>query len=223
MRKYLPAILVSSFILLALGGAIFYGLRTPHQTAFSSTTTSGTAAVPTSAVSQQSSVQTQGGSTLGVTNGGDVGAALQGQPSAQGTNSASSGSSSASDPFNPSTFAQYDKYKDGQSGMMADVVVGTGDAVTAASKVTVTYRGWLTNGTLFDESRPDSTGKTQPFTFQVGAHSVIPGWEQDIVGMKVGGRRMFIIPPAVGYGANGQNSIPGNAVLVFDVNLLAAQ
>lgn len=222
--KYLPAVLVSGFVLLVLGGAIAYGLRDPKQAVLSSDAAVTTATASTGPISQQPGVEPQSsGSSLNVSGSSDLGSALQGGGGYQSSGANGGGSSSASNPFDPTTFAQYDKYKTGQSGLMADIVIGTGDAVTATSKVSVTYRGWLTNGTLFDQSRPDSTGRIQPFSFQVGAHTVIPGWEQDIVGMKVGGRRMFIVPPAVGYGENGQNTIPGNAVLIFDVSLIAVQ
>jgi peptidylprolyl isomerase len=98
-----------------------------------------------------------------------------------------------------------------------DTKVGTGAAVKNGDTVTVEYTGWLANGTKFDASA-DHPG--QPFSFQVGAGSVIPGWDQGLVGMKVGGQRRLIIPPAMGYGASGAGStIPPNATLIFDVKI----
>lgn len=115
------------------------------------------------------------------------------------------------------------EYKTGQSSLFGDIQVGTGDEVLATSKVAVVYKGWLTDGTVFDQSRTDDTGKLQAFSFTVGAHQVIPGMEESIVGMKVGGVRRMIIPPAVGYGAQAQGTIPANSLLVFNVQLVAVQ
>jgi peptidylprolyl isomerase len=98
-----------------------------------------------------------------------------------------------------------------------DVKLGTGAAVKSGDTVTVEYTGWLTNGTKFDSS---AAHPGQPFSFQVGAGSVIPGWDQGVVGMKVGGQRRLIIPPALGYGTAGAGStIPANATLIFDVTI----
>jgi hypothetical protein len=173
-----------------------------------------------------------GGTTSGGLNVSSGGASNQlgqiaptgGSSAGSAAASASGGSSSSSpSPLDPSTFAQYEKYKDGQSGLFGDIQVGTGDELTDGKKAAVYYKGWLTNGTLFDQSRAGSDGKLQPFIFQLGAHQVIAGWEQALAGMKVGGTRLLIIPPAVGYGAAGQGSIPPNATLVFQVQLTAVQ
>jgi FKBP-type peptidyl-prolyl cis-trans isomerase len=99
-----------------------------------------------------------------------------------------------------------------------DMKVGTGQAITADDvknqvQVTVDYTGWLVDGTKFDSSA-DNGG---PASFQLG--QVIPGWNQGLVGMKVGGERRLIIPPDLAYGANGQGPIPANATLIFDVTL----
>jgi FKBP-type peptidyl-prolyl cis-trans isomerase FkpA len=135
----------------------------------------------------------------------------------------SSGRSGSSNPVDPTTFAQYDKYKDNSSAMFGDIVKGTGATLGANQKASVAYAGWLTNGTLFDQSKAGSDGKLQPFTFTEGAGQVIPGWEQGLSGMQVGGTRLIIVPPKLGYGATGQGSIPANSVLVFEVQLLAVQ
>ncbi|MBX4201749.1 FKBP-type peptidyl-prolyl cis-trans isomerase [Candidatus Saccharibacteria bacterium] len=107
--------------------------------------------------------------------------------------------------------------------MYADVQVGTGETIQPGQTAAVYYKGWLTNGQLFDQTRTDASGKLNPYVFGFGAHQVIAGWEQAMAGMKVGGTRLLIVPPAVGYGANGQGPIPGNSVLVFEVQLLAVQ
>ena len=100
---------------------------------------------------------------------------------------------------------------------IVDLKQGTGPAVQAMQCITVQYTGWLDNGTKFDSSRDRVGG----FQFQVGAGNVIPGWDKGIPGMKVGGRRRLTIPPALGYGPAGSPpTIPGNATLVFDVEVL---
>ncbi len=96
-----------------------------------------------------------------------------------------------------------------------DEQVGTGPIATAGSTVTVNYVGKLQNGTVFDST----AGKT-PFTFVLGIGKVIPGWDQGVQGMKVGGRRLLIIPPQLGYGAQAVGPIPANSTLVFEVTLL---
>lgn len=125
--------------------------------------------------------------------------------------------------IDPSTFGQYEKYKEEKNALFGDIQVGTGAELGANMKAAVYYKGWLTNGQLFDASRPDDKGALQPFIFTMGAHQVIPGWEQALAGMKVGGTRLLIVPPAVGYGAAGQGSIPGNSVLIFMVQLAEVQ
>lgn len=143
---------------------------------------------------------------------------------ALGSGSADSGPSTSSKPaIDPSTFSQYEKYKDNQGALFGDVQVGTGAELTANKKAAVYYRGWLTNGQMFDQSRTGSDGKTEAFIFTMGAHQVIPGWEQGLNGMKVGGVRLLIVPPAAGYGSTGQGSIPPNSVLVFQVQLAEVQ
>lgn len=126
-------------------------------------------------------------------------------------------------PIDPTTFGQYDKYKDSAGALFGEIQVGTGAELGENMKAAVYYKGWLTNGQVFDMSRPNDKGELQPFVFTMGAHQVIPGWEQALAGMKVGGTRLVIVPPAVGYGASGQGPIPGNAVLVFQVQLAAVQ
>jgi len=104
-----------------------------------------------------------------------------------------------------------------------DTKVGTGAAVKSGDTVTVNYTGWLyvdgKKTTQFDSS----IGKA-PFTTQIGVGAVIAGWDQGIVGMKAGGTRTLIIPSDLGYGAQGAPpSIPGNATLYFEVQLISIQ
>ena len=135
----------------------------------------------------------------------------------------STNDSTAPQELDPSTFGQYDKYKDGTSALFGDIQVGQGAELKDTMKAAVYYKGWLTNGQLFDASRTGSDGKLQLFIFTLGAHEVIAGWEQGVAGMKVGGTRLIIVPSAVGYGSTGQGSIPANSTLVFEVQLLAVQ
>lgn len=101
-----------------------------------------------------------------------------------------------------------------------DVKPGTGAAVKAGDTVTVNYTGWLTDGTKFDSSL--NSGRT-PFQVQnVGQAQLIQGWNIGLVGMKVGGERRLIIPPALGYGAQGSPpTIPANATLIFDITVVS--
>lgn len=105
-----------------------------------------------------------------------------------------------------------------QSLVIQDEVIGTGAEATNGSLVSVHYTGTLTNGQKFDSSRDRGV----PFEFVLGNGSVIPGWEQGIMGMKVGGKRVLIIPPQLAYGAQAiGNIIPANSTLVFEVELVA--
>ncbi|WP_375769530.1 FKBP-type peptidyl-prolyl cis-trans isomerase [Archangium gephyra] len=109
-----------------------------------------------------------------------------------------------------------------ESGLYTqDQVVGTGATAEAGRIVQVHYTGWLADGYPFDTSRDGN----QPFEFVLGAkpHRVIEGWEEGLLGMKVGGKRRLVIPSHLGYGPSGNYPIPPNAVLVFDVELLYAR
>ena len=106
-----------------------------------------------------------------------------------------------------------------------DTTVGTGAEAAAGAYVQVHYTGWLYNegaadkkGAKFDSSKD----RGDPFAFDLGAGSVIKGWDEGVQGMKVGGARTLIIPAALGYGARGAGgAIPPNATLIFEVELLA--
>jgi len=100
--------------------------------------------------------------------------------------------------------------------VVTDEKVGTGAEAVAGKTVTVNYVGTLTDGTKFDSSYDHN----QPFSFTLGAGQVIKGWDQGVAGMKVGGKRKLVIPPDLGYGAQGAGSIPPNSTLVFEVELL---
>lgn len=97
-----------------------------------------------------------------------------------------------------------------------DMIVGTGKEAKAGDTLRIHYTGWLENGTQFDSSIGG-----EPIEFILGSGRVIPGWEQGLVGMKVGGRRKLIIPPSLGYGEAGAGDlIPANAALIFEVELV---
>ncbi len=112
--------------------------------------------------------------------------------------------------------------------LVTDLVPGIGDEVLPGTIAVVHYSGWL-----FDPAAPDGHGKpfdssrdrNQPFSFPLGAGHVIKGWEQGVAGMKVGGLRRLVIPPALAYGSRdiGNGLIPPNSTLLFEVELLGVE
>ncbi len=207
--------MVTGIVLLS-GGAIFY-IRS-HQDAVASVGSGGTPVglslaetSPTKSIALNTSPPTQSKSTTSNSNGLSV--------SSSASASSPAGSNKSASAPGPEDFSQYEQYKDKTAALMGEIRTGDGAAADVNKKVAVNYRGWLTNGKQFDESY----SKGQPFIFTVGEHKVILGWEEAIVGMKVGGKRRFVIPPSVGYGAQPPTGIPANAVLVFDVELVAIQ
>ncbi len=99
-----------------------------------------------------------------------------------------------------------------------DLTLGTGAEAIAGRSLDVRYTGWLIDGTRFDSNVGGAA-----FNFTLGAGYVISGWDQGLVGMKVGGKRKLVIGSALGYGRSGSGTIPPNATLVFDVELLAVR
>ena len=105
-----------------------------------------------------------------------------------------------------------------------DLVVGTGATATTGRSVTVTYALWLYDSTKTDGKGQQIPQPTTPFPFVLGAGSVIKGWDQGVVGMRVGGQRRLTIPPELAYGSSSPGGgIPANATLVFDIALLSVQ
>ncbi len=103
---------------------------------------------------------------------------------------------------------------------LEDKTVGSGEEAQAGQLATVHYTGWLENGTQFDSS----VDRGEPFQFPLGQGGVIPGWDEGVQGMQVGGTRVLVIPPELGYGEAGAGGvIPANATLVFQVELLGLE
>jgi peptidylprolyl isomerase len=105
-----------------------------------------------------------------------------------------------------------------------DVKVGTGPSPKPGQTCVMNYTGWLyengKKGAKFDSS----LDRNQPFSFPIGQHQVIAGWDEGVATMKVGGKRTLIIPPELGYGSRGAGGvIPPNATLMFDVELLGVK
>jgi FKBP-type peptidyl-prolyl cis-trans isomerase FkpA len=106
-----------------------------------------------------------------------------------------------------------------------DLRAGTGAEAQNGRRVTVNYTGWLYSASAVDNkgSQFDTSAGRGPFSFLLGAGQVIQGWDRGVIGMRVGGQRRLIIPPDLGYGSSGSGPIPGNATLVFDVELVTVQ
>lgn len=100
---------------------------------------------------------------------------------------------------------------------VVDEKIGTGSAVKKGDTIEIKYVGTLTNGTKFDASADHGNGI---FETQIGVGQVIPGWDEGIIGMKVGGKRKLVIPPSLGYGSQSVGSIPPNSTLIFQVELV---
>ena len=98
-----------------------------------------------------------------------------------------------------------------------DLQAGDGATAQSGNTVTVNYSGWLADGTKFDSS----IDRGQTFDFTIGAGNVIAGWDEGVVGMRVNGTRLLVIPPSIGYGSSGNGSIPADATLTFEAQLVA--
>jgi FKBP-type peptidyl-prolyl cis-trans isomerase FkpA len=107
----------------------------------------------------------------------------------------------------------------------AELRAGTGAEATAGNRLSVNYAGWLYSPTAADNKGAlfDTSVGRGVFSFTLGAGQVIAGWDQGLVGLKVGGVRRLVIPPSLAYGASGNGPVPPNAALVFEIELLDAQ
>jgi FKBP-type peptidyl-prolyl cis-trans isomerase FkpA len=123
------------------------------------------------------------------------------------------GSTSATGPSSTAPFSQ------------VDLRLGTGTEAVAGNVLTVNYTGWFYDPTKSDLKglQFDSSVTTTPFVFQLGVGQVIQGWDQGLVGMKIGGIRKLVIPSSLAYGGVRNHSIPPYATLVFEVELLDVQ
>jgi FKBP-type peptidyl-prolyl cis-trans isomerase FkpA len=103
-----------------------------------------------------------------------------------------------------------------------DTVSGSGKEAVAGTTVFVHYTGWIyePNSPQKHGAQFDSSVGRSPFSFKLGAGQVIPGWDEGVQGMKVGGKRTLIVPSSMGYGSNGVGPIPPHSNLIFDVELL---
>lgn len=105
-----------------------------------------------------------------------------------------------------------------------DSVVGTGAQPKTGQTCVMHYTGWLYVDGVKGKKFDSSVDRGEPFEFAIGKRQVIGGWDEGVASMKVGGKRTLIIPPALGYGARGAGGvIPGNATLLFDVELLGVK
>ena len=105
-----------------------------------------------------------------------------------------------------------------------DLVVGDGAEATTGTRVEVHYTGWLDDSGEKGKKFDSSLDRGKPFTFPLGAGRVIRGWDEGVAGMKVGGKRVLMIPANLGYGSRGAGrAIPPNADLIFEVELLGVQ
>jgi peptidylprolyl isomerase len=124
--------------------------------------------------------------------------------------------------FTPAAAQAVGKTMTTSSGLqITDSKVGTGVTPKTGQTCVMHYTGWLYQNGVKGNKFDSSVDRGQPFAFPIGTHRVIAGWDEGVATMKVGGKRTLIIPPALGYGANGAGGvIPPNATLIFDVELL---
>jgi len=122
--------------------------------------------------------------------------------------------------FDPSLGVDLDQSLETSSGLwIRDLTIGNGAEVVGGSTVGMYYSGYLSTGLKFDER----VAPAAPFTFTVGGGGIILGVDEGVRGMKVGGIRQLIIPPALGYGPDDFGAIPGNSVLVFRIEIVSVQ
>lgn len=199
--KIVGGVLAASFVLV-LGGVGFFVWQAQN------TKPASDKAVSQKKVTKSSSEN----SGLAVVNNNGIGGGIAAEGQAQALGSSTEQKKQSQQ--KTINFAEYDKYKDAKSALFGEITPGTGAEAVANKELSISYKVWLTNGQLIDQ-----TG-SQQFTFVLGANKVIPGLEQGVAGMKVGGKRLIIAPPATAYGEKGKEGVPPNSVLVFEVELI---
>jgi peptidylprolyl isomerase len=147
--------------------------------------------------------------------GGDDSSAGSGEPTAAGEATTTEASAEKTKPT-----VTVPKGAPPKKLVIKEIEKGSGPMAEAGDEVTVQYVGV---GYDSEEEFDSSWSRNEPFTFGLGAGLVIPGWDQGVKGMKVGGRRELIIPPNLAYGSTGQGSIAPNETLVFVIDLLAVE
>jgi FKBP-type peptidyl-prolyl cis-trans isomerase FkpA len=141
------------------------------------------------------------------------------------TNPAAAPNGPAPDPLSatyaPSLGINISEYQVTTNGALTrDSVVGGGLAAVLGKRVTIRYIGYLTDGTIFDKN---TAATDSALVFTVGAGSVITGFDDGVSNMRVGGRRMVVIPPKLGYGGTPKAGIPANSILIFWISLTQVQ
>ncbi|CAN5499244.1 hypothetical protein BH23BAC4_BH23BAC4_07310 [soil metagenome] len=122
--------------------------------------------------------------------------------------------------FHPSLNVDLAQMTHTPSGLYTrDLEAGTGEVATEGDTVELRYTLWLPNGARIDTNEPDGP----LLIFGIGEGRVIPGFEEGVTGMRVGGRRQLLVPPSLGYGDRPIGPIPANSILVFEVSLVAVQ
>ena len=121
--------------------------------------------------------------------------------------------------YAPETGVDLSRMERTSSGLyIEEITEGVGKNAVRGDRVRIHFVSWLPDGTVVDSSLG-----VEPYQFELGSEEVIRGWNQGIVGMKVGGRRRLVIRPGLGYGARGRAPrVPPNAILVFEIQLLDA-
>jgi len=107
----------------------------------------------------------------------------------------------------------------GSGAYYRDVTVGTGTVADSGKQVALHYRGQLPDGTQFDARQPPD----EPISFRVATGAVVRGFDEGTMGMRAGGRRLVVIPPELGYGAQGNGPVPPNAYMVFTIDLVSVR
>ena len=100
--------------------------------------------------------------------------------------------------------------------LITDLLIGDGKTVVKGALITTHYTGWLEDGTVFDSSHE----RVKPFQCVIGTGRVIKGWDQGLMGMRVGGKRKLLVPAHLGYGERSVGAIPPNSDLTFEIELL---